>query len=154
MSLFHVKVIFRKLLGDRFWMFLRRFSFAPCHVLERICQRETGGIVMTGPFAGMRFTDAAVAGGYVPKLLGTYEKELHEGKNAGVSGRVRSRFEASHDIKTVWQEKRTVRDFPLSTPWTRRFATQHLEAAVDEGRPVRQDGANAMSWFWMVPKGC
>jgi hypothetical protein len=33
--------------------------------------------VMTGPLAGMHCADAAVCSAWTPKLLGTYEKELH-----------------------------------------------------------------------------
>jgi hypothetical protein len=50
---------------------------APRHRLTRLCQRETGQVVQSGPFAGMTCLHDAVSGGYVPKLLGTYERELH-----------------------------------------------------------------------------
>ncbi len=35
------------------------------------------GRVLKGPFAGMRYGRNAVASSYPPKILGTYEKELH-----------------------------------------------------------------------------
>jgi hypothetical protein len=78
MSLFRTKVFLRGLFGEKFWLFLRRFSTAPRHVLERECVRETGLVVRGGPFKGLRYVHDTVCGGYVPKLLGTYERELHE----------------------------------------------------------------------------
>jgi hypothetical protein len=41
--------------------------------------RSTGGIVQTGPFAGMRMIDMSARGDgdIAPKLLGVYEQELH-----------------------------------------------------------------------------
>jgi hypothetical protein len=77
--------------------------------------------------------------------------ELHDGKNPGVSDRIRSRFESTHAIETIWQEKRSPSDFSIRTRYTSRLAPRHLEAAVDEGRPVRSESTR-MSWYWMVPK--
>lgn len=39
--------------------------------------RATGGIVASGPFAGMKFERGAAEGCFIPKLLGCYESELH-----------------------------------------------------------------------------
>ena len=78
--------------------------------------------------------------------------ELHDCKNAGVSERVSRRFEATHDITILWQQRRTAAEFPLSTAYTRKIDPEHLAAAIDEGRPVRLD-RTPMSWFWMTPKG-
>lgn len=48
---------------------------------ETECQRSlwlaTSGIVVSGPFAGTRTIGASFGSSYIPKLLGTYEKELH-----------------------------------------------------------------------------
>lgn len=48
----------------------------------------TGKTVATGPFRGMRYLPGSVGSSYMPKLLGTYEKELHgfisDLKNSGV----------------------------------------------------------------------
>jgi hypothetical protein len=77
--------------------------------------------------------------------------EIHDGKNPGVSERIRNRFLSTHDIQTIWQQKRTASDFAFSTSYTRGLAPKHLTAAVDEGRPVRE-GVTPMSWFWMSPK--
>ena len=268
MLLFKLKVFLRGLFGESFWLFFRRFSTAPRHVIERECLRATGMVVSAGPFKGLRYVEDTVNGGYVPKLLGSYERELHEtildaaklgiqriinigaadgyyavglarlmpqvrvvvfemgakgralvcamaerngvmdrfeilgtcepqglasalasgdrtlvicdvegyedvllnpvacpplkysyilvelhdGKNPAVSGRVKERFVASHDITTIWQQERTATEFPISTAYTRRVDPKHLAAAIDEGRPVNETKGPRMSWFWMEPK--
>lgn len=43
----------------------------------RWMHRRANGRVHEGPFAGMRYEFGAVCSASVPKLLGTYEKELH-----------------------------------------------------------------------------
>jgi hypothetical protein len=50
----------------------------PFGYLEHVVQTRTGGSVRSGPFAGMRYLDFAVGSSYAPKLLGIYERELHE----------------------------------------------------------------------------
>jgi hypothetical protein len=47
------------------------------HYLEWYLREELGGMVSSGPFEGMRYVDYATGGAYAPKLLGTYEMELH-----------------------------------------------------------------------------
>mgnify|MGYP002777078187 CR=1 FL=1 len=45
---------------------------------DAIAARLGGDTVRAGPFAGMRYRQRAVAqGGFLPKLLGSYERELH-----------------------------------------------------------------------------
>lgn len=78
MSIYRLKVFSRQLLGEKSWLFFRQFSRAPRHVIERECLRETGMVVSSGPFKGLRYVEDTVCGGYVPKLLGTYERELHD----------------------------------------------------------------------------
>lgn len=39
--------------------------------------QATGGIVASGPFAGMTFKHGVAEGCFIPKLLGCYESELH-----------------------------------------------------------------------------
>jgi hypothetical protein len=41
-----------------------------------IC-RKSGGKILCGPFRGLRYSPYAVGSEYFPKILGTYEKELH-----------------------------------------------------------------------------
>jgi hypothetical protein len=267
MLLFRLKVFLRSILGERIWSVVQQLSPTARHRLMRLVQRETNRTVHSGPFAGMRYLHDAVSGGYVPKLLGTYERELHgvvdrlsqlgidaivnigasdgyyaiglarrlpetkifayednargqtfireiakqnavadrvvvrgfcgprdlqsdlehaertlivcdvegfedvlldpgqipglkrawilvelhDGKNPGVSKRVRDRFEITHEIETIWQQKRNASEFCFVTPYTQKLAAHHLEAAVNEGRPVRE-GVTLMSWFWMTPK--
>lgn len=266
MLIFRLKVFLRSIFGERIWSVVQRLSPTPRHRLMRMVQRETRQTVHSGPFAGVRYLHDAVSGGYVPKLLGIYERELHgvinafselsirrvinigasdgyyavglarrlpeakiiafetsprgqkfirriaeqngvgdrvierghcdladlqevidytertlvicdvegfedvlldpeivpslrhswilvelhDGKNTGVSERIRRRFEGSHSIETIWQQKRTASEFPFATHYVRKLDPQHLTAAVDEGRPVRP-GVTPMSWFWMVP---
>ena len=45
--------------------------------LAALLMRRHGGIVLGGPFAGMRLGPRATEGCLVPKLVGTYEQELH-----------------------------------------------------------------------------
>ncbi len=265
--MFKTKVFLRSILGEGVWTMVQRYSTAPRHRLIQLCQRETAQVVRVGPFAGMNYIHDTMSGGYVPKVLGIYERELHpviarlselgvkqvlnigaadgyyavglcrmfptlrvkayeteprgreyvramaerngvlsrveilgtcdlpglqaaldeprtslvlcdvegyedvlmdpgnvpalreawvlveihDNKNPGVSDRIRSRFEKTHTIETIWQTKRTAADFPFTTPYTQSLAPEHLAAAVDEGRPVR-DGSTPMSWFWMTPK--
>lgn len=48
----------------------------PIGYLTQLVRRHTRQRVRLGPFAGMRYIDRAVGSAYVPKLLGTYEREL------------------------------------------------------------------------------
>lgn len=48
-----------------------------CAVWHRRLVRRIGGRVLSGPFRGMRYVHEAVGSSYLPKLLGTYELELH-----------------------------------------------------------------------------
>ena len=50
----------------------------PSSLLRRLVQHHTGFQVVGGPFKGMRYIDRSVWGAYIPKLLGTYELELHQ----------------------------------------------------------------------------
>jgi len=45
--------------------------------LKPLLVERLGRIVQGGPFAGMQFLDRVSEGAYVPKLLGSYEAELH-----------------------------------------------------------------------------
>ena len=57
------------LLGPRPWH--------PFTLSERKIRRASGGRIISGPFRGMRYVEASICSGYLPKLLGTYEMELH-----------------------------------------------------------------------------
>lgn len=49
----------------------------PSAVFARHVRKQTGNRVIGGPFEGMQFVDRAVWGAFLPKVLGTYEQELH-----------------------------------------------------------------------------
>lgn len=49
----------------------------PTAVLTRAVVRQTGQAVASGPFRGMKYVASGIGSVYYPKLLGTYEKELH-----------------------------------------------------------------------------
>jgi hypothetical protein len=75
--MFKTKVFLRSLCGESVWSIVQRTSFAPRHRLARLVQRRTGKCVSSGPFRGVHYLHDAVSGGYIPKLLGIYERELH-----------------------------------------------------------------------------
>jgi hypothetical protein len=50
--------------------------YRPIGYLDHLAQRRTGRRVRAGPFAGMRYVDISVGSCFIPKLLGTYEREL------------------------------------------------------------------------------
>ena len=45
--------------------------------LFRVVSRRDGLVVQSGPFASMKYTSRAVGSSLLPKLLGSYEAELH-----------------------------------------------------------------------------
>jgi hypothetical protein len=40
-------------------------------------ESESKGVIMSGPFKGMRYISSAVGSALAPKIVGTYERELH-----------------------------------------------------------------------------
>jgi hypothetical protein len=48
----------------------------PIGYLDHLARKRTAGLVHAGPFAGMRYVDRSVGSCFIPKLLGTYEREL------------------------------------------------------------------------------
>jgi hypothetical protein len=50
--------------------------YRPGDYLHRLARQQTGMVVIRGPFAGLVFPQEADRDGLVPKLLGTYEREL------------------------------------------------------------------------------
>jgi hypothetical protein len=46
-------------------------------VLANTYLKADGAVIRSGPFAGMRYLDTATEGALIPRLLGTYESELH-----------------------------------------------------------------------------
>lgn len=46
--------------------------------VSRMLEKECGLVVQSGPFAGMAYVSEAICSSLVPKLLGSYEAELHD----------------------------------------------------------------------------
>ena len=46
--------------------------------IQKITTVKTSGRVWSGPFSGMKYLDEAIGSAITPKLLGIYERELHE----------------------------------------------------------------------------
>ncbi|MCC7518167.1 MAG: hypothetical protein IT578_03160 [Verrucomicrobiae bacterium] len=69
------------LLPRRLWFALRGVHRAWTGRLSGIWHRRLlarlGGTVQSGPFRGMRYVEESVGSSFLPKLLGTYELELH-----------------------------------------------------------------------------
>ncbi len=55
------------------------------HVLANTFIKELGAKIWSGPFAGMEYVSQATEGALIPRLLGTYESELHPYLNAIVA---------------------------------------------------------------------
>jgi precorrin-6B methylase 2 len=56
---------------------LRTVSRWRSHVLANTFIHEQGARIWSGPFAGMEYVTQAAEGALIPRLLGTYESELH-----------------------------------------------------------------------------
>lgn len=83
----------------------------------------------------------------VPGLVGAVILvETHEFVRRGITGELRRRFEASHEIELIWQQPRARTEFPWRSLATRLLPTSYLDWALSEWRPER------MCWLWMVPK--
>jgi len=50
--------------------------YRPIGYLTALVRQRTGDRVHRGPFAGMHYPDRAIHSAYLPKLLGSYEREL------------------------------------------------------------------------------
>lgn len=48
----------------------------PSSLLRRSVQRRTESRVLAGPFRGMQYLPYSTYGAYIPKLIGTYEREI------------------------------------------------------------------------------
>lgn len=51
--------------------------FRPYHQVKHLVSEAGRGGIFSGPFQGMTYVDQAVCSAWHPKLLGTYEQELH-----------------------------------------------------------------------------
>ena len=71
--------------------------------------------------------------------------ELHEFIEWGISEKIRERFLTTHKITHIWQQERTLADFPFKDFYTQWLPKSYFRGAVGESRP------EGMSWFWMEP---
>ena len=52
-------------------------AFSPIHLVHAYLRKVTQKRIITGPFTGLYYVGESVGSSYFPKVLGTYEKELH-----------------------------------------------------------------------------
>jgi len=67
-------------LGKSIWAKLRRMTPMRCRPTGYLAHQafvRTGGKVYSGPFCGMTYIQDFWFGGYIAKILGIYERELH-----------------------------------------------------------------------------
>ena len=72
--------------------------------------------------------------------------EEHEKAAAGIGKALERRFSPTHRIVRIWQEPRTVHDYPLN-PVLKWLPTRSWRPFVNEQRQYR------MSWLWLEPLG-
>jgi len=72
--------------------------------------------------------------------------EVHDFIIDGITDKLYQRFNITHDIKRIWEQPRSVSDFPWRTLGTAILPKSYLKWSVSEWRPVR------MSWLWMTPR--
>src|ERR1043165_154673 len=53
-------------------------SIKPSNLAARRLKRLTHGRIFSGPFTGMHYVNGSVCSAWYPKILGTYELELHD----------------------------------------------------------------------------
>jgi predicted RNA methylase len=80
-----MKTAFKKLFPDLFIALKNLSGNLYIDEINELIVRECAGAVVAGPFAGMRYIAEANSSALAPKLLGTYEKELHETMRAVIS---------------------------------------------------------------------
>jgi hypothetical protein len=51
-------------------------EYWPSNYLTRFVMERSQKVVQNGPFRGMRYIDSSFGSAYIPKLIGTYEREL------------------------------------------------------------------------------
>jgi hypothetical protein len=72
--------------------------------------------------------------------------EEHERVAAGIGKALECRFSPTHRIVRIWQQPRTVHDYPLN-PVLKWLPTQSWRPFMNEQRRYR------MSWLWLEPLG-
>ena len=51
-------------------------AISPSFRIMKLVQKRTGRSIIGGPFRGLKYIDQSIGSAYIPKLLGTYEREL------------------------------------------------------------------------------
>lgn len=72
-----LKVVLRRTLPDTYQRLQQSLTDRRLRRVTTMLEREHGLLVQSGPFAGMGYISEAVCSSLVPKLLGSYEAELH-----------------------------------------------------------------------------
>jgi hypothetical protein len=83
----------------------------------------------------------------VPGLDGCYILcEVHDMFAVGVGERLRERFDETHILESIVTTPRTIRDWPISSPFLRALFSRRMVRVLDERRGY------SMYWFWMEPR--
>ena len=73
-----LKALLRRLLPGSYKRVQQSVTDRRLRRLSLMLEKECGLVVQTGPFAGMTYVSEAICSSLVPKLLGSYEAELHD----------------------------------------------------------------------------
>jgi hypothetical protein len=72
--------------------------------------------------------------------------ELHEFAVPGVGERLTAAVASTHEVERIWQQGRTLKDYPFRNWATRLLPHAYASYQVQEFRPER------MSWLWAAPR--
>ncbi len=72
-----LKAVLLRLLPRTYRSWQQSFADRRLRRVITLLEKECGLIVQTGPFVGMTYVSEAICSSLVPKLLGSYEAELH-----------------------------------------------------------------------------
>jgi hypothetical protein len=82
----------------------------------------------------------------IPSLTrATVMVELHDFIVPGITEVLNARFMPTHEVRHIWQQPRSRKQFPWRTLGTTLLPRSYLDWSVSEWRPVR------MAWLWMEP---
>ena len=71
--------------------------------------------------------------------------ELHDFAVPGITETLKRRFNETHVIQVIYEEKRSRSEFPWRPFWTFFLPSSSIDRAVSERRSVK------MAWLWMTP---
>ena len=111
------------------------------HDLEVVLTRAESPVIVCDVEGNEEFLLDPVT---VPSLRkSTILAETHDFVTPGLTNELRARFEPSHRIRLIRQERRSRTEFPWRTLGTALLPGSYLDWAVSEWRPV------PMTWLWM-----